>query len=117
MGDAGVFRTSSNAQRHSGVPFTVSPINWLSLCVPSKAVRGTDELPVKVRGGSEAVGRPAVARAVRAALGDAVQQLRRQLPPEPIGHAAEHHRAPIASTPGPERPQAPAAADRWGPAG
>lgn len=74
------YRRLSDIQcsHHNILLFTVSPINWLSLCAPPpfKTVRGTDELPVKVRGGSQAVGWPEAARAMRAALGDAVQQLR-----------------------------------------
>lgn len=102
--------------RRDVLPFTINHINWLSVC-PLQTIRGTDELPVKVRRASEAVGWPAVARAMRAALGDAVQQLRWRLPPQPIGHTTEHHRATVDGTLAPESSQAPAAADCRDPTG
>lgn len=82
-----------------------------------QTVRGTDELPAKVRRGREAVGGLAAAWPVWAALGEAVQQLRRRLPPQPIGHPAEHHRGAVVGPLAPECSGAPAAADRRGPAG
>lgn len=67
----------------------------LSVPPSHQTIRGADELPVEVRRRGEAVGRSPVARAVRATLGGALQQLRWRLLTQPIGHLAEHHHPTI----------------------